>query len=87
MSAVGYLKERLASRSFAVPFALMTGLCLVDALILGSGRVYLGQDAMFGYGVLLTVYVLAILEIFGLSLVTGMVRSFLKRVRSTRVAH
>jgi hypothetical protein len=61
----------------------MTALFLVDALILASGTVSLGQDIMFGYGALVTVYMLAILELFGFSVIVGTTRSFLSKLRST----
>ncbi len=80
-----YLFGRLTSKTFVVPFVIVTLLCAIDLLALswaGAGGLSLlpyGSD--IGYGTVLSLYGLCIIEAFGMSVFVKFAAALWARAR------
>ena len=80
------LVGRLASRAFVVPFILVTLLCMIDlaAMNMGGSRMLslIPYGYAISYGTVLSLYVVCIIESFGISIMTRVAASAWTRLKS-----
>jgi len=82
------LMQRLTSRIFLLPVAIVTGLFVMDvcALSLFGGSNLIATNPMLGYGPLFTIYLVCILEAFGFSVFAKFAISSFKKLLKSRVS-
>jgi hypothetical protein len=84
-SAWAYLRNRLVSRTFVILFSVATNMYLfdvfVDAYAKNNLSIELQQKIyqVFGHGVIVSIYLAAVLEALGLSVLIGYIVSKLTK--------
>jgi hypothetical protein len=74
--------SRLSSRSFIIPFVLVTALFTIDVIVLAffAPRFpYLETNPVFSYGVILTTYTFCVIEALGISVFSGFIKRMFGR--------
>jgi hypothetical protein len=84
-SAWTFLRNRLVSRTFVILFVFATNMYLFDVFVDAYARnnlsIYLQQRIyeVFGHGVIVSIYLGAVLEALGLSVLIGYIISKLRK--------
>lgn len=85
LSAWVFLRNRLVSRSFVILFVAATNMYLFDVFIEAYAKNTVSIElqyyvsAVFGQGVVVSIYIAAILEALGLSVLIGYIVAWLRK--------
>ncbi len=85
LSAWVFLRNRLVSRSFVILFVAATNMYLFDVFIEAYAKNTVSIElqyyvsAVFGRGVVVSIYIAAILEALGLSVLIGYIVAWLRK--------